>query len=183
MLEPLEIAEIFSPDECRRVVAEAVAYKSGAAALVGGVKELATRRAQIYWLDEKANSSWIFDRMLKTIAEANRHHFGFQIEDFSERMQVSHYSADHSGFFDWHADVGDGRIAARRKLTMVVQLSDDSAYEGGSLESNSNGSITTASRQIGSTLILPSFVLHRVSPVLSGERYSLTLWSHGPAFR
>ena len=183
MLEPLEIAEVLSPDECSRVISDAIAGQSGAAALVGGLKELGSRRAQVYWLDEEANSSWIFERMLKTFAEANRRHFGFQIEEFAERMQVSHYSADHGGFIDWHADVGGGRLAARRKLTMVVQLSDDSAYEGGSLESNSSGSIRTASREIGTTLILPSFVLHRVRPVLSGERFSLTLWSHGPAFR
>ena len=183
MLEPLEIAGVLSPDECHQVIADAVTCKSDAAALVGGVKELATRRAQIYWLNQEADSSWIFDRMLKTIAEANRRHFGFQIEEFAEQMQVSQYSADHSGFFDWHVDVGDGRFAARRKLTMVVQLSDDNAYEGGRLESNSDGLVRTASRQIGTTLILPSFVLHRVSPVLNGERFSLTLWSHGPAFR
>ncbi|MGI9521187.1 MAG: 2OG-Fe(II) oxygenase [Hyphomicrobiaceae bacterium] len=183
MLQPLEIADVLSGDECRQAIAEAVAHKNDAAALIGGVKELTTRRAQIYWLNEEKNSSWIFDRLLKTIVEANRRHFDFQIEEFSERMQVSHYSAEHSGFFDWHVDVGAGRVAARRKLTVVVQLSDDNAYEGGSLESNSSGLITKASRQIGSALILPSFVLHRVSPVLSGERYSLTLWSHGPAFR
>ena len=67
------------------------------------------------------------------MSEANRRHFGFQIEEFAERMQVSYYSANQCGFFDWHADVGDGRIAVRRKLTMVVQLSDDGSYEGGSL--------------------------------------------------
>ncbi|MBC7479423.1 MAG: 2OG-Fe(II) oxygenase, partial [Pseudorhodobacter sp.] len=31
--------------------------------------------------------------------------------------------------------------------------------------------------------VFPSFVLHRVTPVTAGERWSLTLWSHGPAFR
>jgi len=85
----LEIAEVLSPDECSRVISDAIAGQSRTAALVGGAKELAFRRAQIYWLGEQANSSWIFDRMLNTVAEVNRHHFGFQIEKFSERMQVS----------------------------------------------------------------------------------------------
>ena len=46
-----------------------------------------------------------------------------------------------------------------------------------------DGIVRQASRALGSALMLPSFVLHRVAPVTRGERYSLTLWSHGPAFR
>ena len=56
-------------------------------------------------------------------------------------------------------------------------------YDGGTLETNADGIVRQASRAIGSALMFPSFVLHRVAPVTRGERYSLTLWSHGPAFR
>lgn len=183
MISPIEMAGFLSPDECRRVIGEALAGDGSVGTLVGGDKQLSTRRAETYWLDENSVSSWIFDRMLRAIAESNRRHFGFEIEEFAERMQVSHYTAEHQGFFDWHVDIGNGRLAARRKLTAVVQLSADNAYEGGFLEANSNGSVESASKKIGTMLILPSFVLHRVSPVLDGERYSLTLWSHGPTFR
>lgn len=183
MIEPLEIAKALSPDECRRIIATAIAGESSQAALVGGVQASALRRARTYWLHETTEESWIFQRILKTFAEANRRHFDFQIEEFAERLQVSHYGAAHRDFFDWHADVGHGPTAARRKLTMVIQLSAGDAYAGGHLESNSNGSVKTASREIGTALLLPSFILHRVSPVLSGDRFSLTLWSHGPAFR
>lgn len=183
VISPIELVGFLSPDECRRVISEAVVGDCSTGALVDGKMQLATRRANTYWLDEASASSWIFDRMFQAVVDCNRQHFGFEIEEFAERMQVSHYTAKHNGFFDWHIDIGNGRLAVKRKLTAVVQLSDTSAYDGGCLEANSNGSIKSASKQIGTIFILPSFVLHRVSPVLQGERFSLTLWSHGPAFR
>lgn len=35
----------------------------------------------------------------------------------------------------------------------------------------------------GTATVFPGFVLHRVTPVTTGARYSLTVWAHGPAFR
>ena len=126
---------------------------------------------------------WVFQRLLETFAEANRQHFRFDIEEFAERIQLAWYGADDGGFFDWHVDLGNSPTASRRKLTMVVQLSAPASYEGGHLETNADGVIRRASRLVGSAILMPSFVLHRVEPVRYGERYSLTLWSHDPIFR
>ncbi|WP_395007140.1 2OG-Fe(II) oxygenase [Cypionkella sp.] len=46
-----------------------------------------------------------------------------------------------------------------------------------------DSNIAEASRNRGTATVFPSFVLHRVTPVTAGTRWSLTLWSHGPAFR
>ncbi len=43
--------------------------------------------------------------------------------------------------------------------------------------------VVVASRDRGAALVLPGFVLHRVTPVTGGARHSLTVWAHGPAFR
>jgi PKHD-type hydroxylase len=183
MLHPLEIPSVFTPDECRRIIAAAQGGEFKDAALVGGVRADHSRRSRLFWPDEEGESAWAFRRLLDTLADVNREHFEFALEEFAERMQVAWYGAEIGGFFDWHVDFGDGPTAARRKLTMVVQLSEDRSYEGGNLETNADGLIRHASRQIGSALCLPSFVLHHVTPVTQGERYSLTLWAHGPAFR
>jgi PKHD-type hydroxylase len=183
MLHPLEIPSVFTPDECRRIIAAASDGAFEDAALVGGVRADHARRSRLFWLDEEGESAWTFRRLLDTFAKVNREHFEFALEEFAERMQVAWYGAEIGGFFDWHTDSGGGPTAGRRKLTMVVQLSEDGSYEGGNLETNADGLIRQASRQIGSALCFPSFVLHRVTPVTQGERYSLTLWAHGPAFR
>jgi PKHD-type hydroxylase len=183
MLEPLEVPGVFSSIECQRIIATALAGSFEDAALVGGQYAGNMRRSRNFWLDDEGDSAWVFRRLLDTIASCNRDHFHFDLEEFLERMQVAWYGAETGGFFDWHTDCGTGPLAARRKLTIVVQLSEENSYSGGLLETNADGHIRTASRTIGSALLLPSFVLHHVTPVTRGERYSLTLWSHGPAFR
>lgn len=183
MLEPLEVAGVFSRSECRQIVAAVADGAFQDAALVGGQQAGNLRRSRNFWLPDEGETAWVFRRLLDTIAASNRSHFKFDLEEFLERMQVAWYGAETGGFFDWHMDCGGGPLASRRKLTIVVQLSDEGAYEGGLLETNSDGHVRTASRLIGSALLLPSFVLHHVTPVTRGERYSLTLWSHGPGFR
>lgn len=105
------------------------------------------------------------------------------LDGFDESAQVARYGAERQGHFGWHADIGDGRLAGRRKLTMVVQLSDADAYRGGALEVMPSAHTVEASRERGSATLFPSFLLHRVTPVEEGARHSLTIWAHGPGFR
>ena len=183
MFKPIQLTNLFSSDECERIVAIAHAGIFRDAALIGSKQAQAVRLAQTSWLDEEGTADWIFNRMLEAFAKSNREHFNFKLDEFAERMQVAWYGAESGAFFDWHSDIGTSSLANRRKLTMVVQLSEAGSYQGGELETNSDGHVRAASRCIGSALILPSFQLHRVRPVTCGSRYSLTLWSHGPAFQ
>lgn len=96
---------------------------------------------------------------------------------------MARYGGERQGHFTWHSDIGEGALAARRKLTMVVQLSDPGDYTGGALELQPDANIRAADRAKGSAVLFPSFVLHRVTPVIDGARYSLSTWVHGPAFR
>lgn len=141
------------------------------------------RRAELSWLEDLPQATWVMDRMMRLTAQANREAFGFDLTDFAESAQVARYGAEREGHFDWHSDIGAGALAARRKLTVVVQLSDPAGYDGGALELRPDSSIRQAPADRGTAVIFPSFVLHRVTPVTTGTRWSLTLWSHGPAFR
>lgn len=183
MLRPLSVPAAFSEEECDRIVAIAEAAQFADAGLVRGEHSEAIRRARITWLDEVGNADWVFARILDTIARVNREHFGFELTEFAERMQIAWYDGGAGAHFDWHTDIGDGALAARRKLTIVVQLSHPTDYEGGELETNCDGRTVSATRSRGSATVFPSFVLHRVTPVTAGGRYSLTTWVHGPDFR
>ena len=56
-------------------------------------------------------------------------------------------------------------MAQKRKLTVVVQLSDPADYDGGELEVWPDSTVRTAPRDRGTAVIFPSFALHRVTPV------------------
>jgi len=183
MLSPVSRPAVFTKAECERIVAVAEETAFADAGLVRGQRVETVRRARIAWLDEAGSADWVFRRIMNTVADVNRNHFDFELTEFAERMQVASYDGEARGHFDWHADVGDGQLAARRKLTIVVQLSDPADYTGGVLQTNGDGHVADALPARGSALIFPSFVLHRVTPVTAGARYSLTTWVHGPAFR
>lgn len=177
------LQDALSPDDCDRAQAMATAGDMRDAGLVRQAKDHDIRRADIAWLDDLPAGAWLMEQLIGTVAEANRSSFGFDISEFSESAQIARYSAERQGHFDWHSDIGAGALAATRKLTIVVQLSDPDAYEGGVLELRADSNVHQAPRLQGMATVFPSFVLHRVTPVTAGTRWSLTLWAHGPAFR
>lgn len=179
----LDLPGALSHDDCAAVIAFAQAAQLRDAVLVGGQTQHGLRRADIAWLDDLPEGSWAMDRLTTLVARANRDSYGFDLTEFAESAQIARYSADRLGHFDWHSDIGKGPLAMRRKLTVVVQLSDPDAYEGGTLDLRPDSSVQAAPRAQGTAVIFPSFVLHRVTPVSHGTRWSLTLWAHGPAFR
>ena len=182
MIPFLTLPGALSPDDCARIVALAEGSPLSDAGLVRA-KSHGIRRADLAWLEDIPEAGWVMDRMVRIVAEANRDGFGFDLDDFAESAQVARYGADRQGHFDWHTDIGAGPLAARRKLTVVVQLSDPAAYQGGVLELRPDSNVAQAQAARGTAVVFPSFVLHRVTPVTIGTRWSLTLWAHGPAFR
>lgn len=183
MTPHLSLANALSAQQCDDLITLIAAHHLKDAGLVRGTTAHNIRRADIAWLDDIAEAAWVMDRMVTLTAQANREAFQFDLTDFGESPQVARYTAAREGHFDWHSDIGAGQWAAKRKLTIVVQLSDPAAYDGGTLELRPDSNVTQAPRARGTATIFPSFVLHRVTPVTAGTRWSLTLWSHGPAFR
>lgn len=183
VLLPYTIEDAFTPEECDRIIALAGAEPLRDAGLVRNALDHSVRRAELAWLDERPGAEWVMDRIVAIAARANREAFDFALSDFAESAQVARYGAERQGHFGWHSDIGAGTVAARRKLTMVVQLSEPDAYGGGILEIWPDGNVRQADSARGAATIFPSFQLHRVTPVTAGERWSLTIWAHGPAFR
>lgn len=177
------IPEALAAEECDALVALCRAQPMKDAGLVRQTTAHQIRRAELSWLDDIPEAAWVMDRMLRLVGQANREAFGFDLTDFLESPQVARYGAEREGHFDWHSDIGAGQLASKRKLTIVVQLSDPADYDGGTLELRPDSNLRQAPRDRGTAVLFPSFVLHRVTPVTAGTRWSLTLWSHGPAFR
>ena len=182
-LKPRFVAEALTPAECDRLIALARAAPERPAGLVGGRNAPGLRRAGIVWLDDLPAAAFAMAKMIRLVAEVNRDHFRLDLTDFGESAQIARYGAAEQGHFGWHSDIGSGHWAAQRKLTVVVQLSDATTYLGGALEVQPDSAVTEAPRDRGTAALFPSFALHRVTPVTTGERWSLTLWAHGPNFR
>ncbi|SEO19490.1 PKHD-type hydroxylase [Salinihabitans flavidus] len=177
------VAGAFSAAECDRLVELVAAVPCADARLVGQTRNHNLRRADLVWVDDLPGAGWVMDRLIDIARTANRARFDFDVREFAESPQVARYGAEREGHFDWHSDIGDGPLAARRKLTLVVQLARAGSYDGGDLEVMPGAHVVVANREVGAATVFPSFVLHRVTPVTRGARQSLTVWAHGPAFR
>ena len=112
------------------------------------------------------------------VEEANARFWGYEGE-YHQAHEIYRYEP--GDFFDWHMDLGDGELAYR-KLTTLVQLSRSGDYEGGRLEIFGNEEHEAGTRR-GTLLVYPSYVMHRVTEVTAGVRFSLGGEFVGPSFR
>lgn len=172
---------VFLPAECGAVTAMMTACPAKEAGLVDGAVDISIRQTAIQWLAETEETAWIYSRLTRVVAQANREAFNFAIAGFDEEAQISRYQD--GGFYDWHIDRGGKGPASRfRKLGVSIQLSPPTGYDGGDLELNPDGHVVTAPRTQGTAVVFPAYMLHRVTPVTSGVRHSLVIWAHGPDF-
>jgi len=138
------------------------------------------RKSKIKWCPQTEEWTWVYSKLHDMISEANDIMWKMDITMMPEAIQYTEYYGG-GGHYDWHMDCGIG-MQNRRKISVTVQLSDPSEYEGGDLQFNIGKQIT-APRAQGAAVIFPSFYLHRVTPVKSGTRKSFVLWVGGEPYR
>lgn len=142
--------------------------------------EESTRSTLVTWLPVGSEFSWLYMKIEALIKEVNLKYFRYDLTG-TEPVQLANYVSAHKGKYDWHMDAGEHTL---RKLSLVMQLSEPEEYEGGVLQLQ-DGSLGGSSiiKKRGYITIFPSWLMHCVTPVLSGERQSLVCWSLGPSFR
>jgi len=142
--------------------------------------------------DHKVNELiWGFIRI------ANQKLFHYDLESF-DPIQFAEYkgSENYRDFYDWHKDSNglspSGRV---RKLSLSLPLSDSNTFEGGILEFYNGGKPLPDMGEVkgekvekdinsqGTIIVFDSLDWHRVSPMVSGIRYSLVCWTVGPNFK
>ena len=139
-----------------------------------------------------ANDDWIYNLLEPYMVQTNKNAgWNYDISGI-ESYQIGRYTAKDSGHYDWHQDGLGGwkNIYNKplnvhlhnktRKLSMSLILNDPSEYEGGQLEIWGK-SVDVYKK--GSIIFFPSWILHRVTPVTKGTRYSLVMWFVGAPFR
>ena len=101
-------------------------------------------------------------------------------------MQITKYKKN--GHYEFHQD-GNGFTSfdtpenkilhgKTRKLSMTIVLNED--YEGGEFEFFDDKNLIR--EKIGTVIVFPSYMVHKVRPVTKGTRYSLVAWFCGEPF-
>ncbi|HET7084216.1 MAG TPA: 2OG-Fe(II) oxygenase [Rhizomicrobium sp.] len=178
-------ANAFSPAELAQIEALGDRLSADEATLVsdnasGEVREK-IRVTRTAWMALSPETKWIYDRIQGVARALNDRVYQFALSGFSEHLQYSIYHGSEGGHYDWHVD--QGPLQTRRKLSISVQLSDPSHYDGCDLTFYAGNMVETAPRDRGSVIAFPSYVLHRVTPCIKGTRKALVAWITGPQFR
>lgn len=140
------------------------------------------RKSKISWIELSDETQWLYEKLAFIARQLNGQFFEFDLFGFVEHFQYTIYEPD-GGHYTWHMDKGFNG-SAPRKLSIVLQLSDPSEYEGGGLElMTDSGSPTIMEKKKGLVVAFPSWILHRVTPVTKGIRKTLVIWISGPKFK
>jgi PKHD-type hydroxylase len=174
---------IFTCDEIERI--KVIGRRLGMnRAQTGGSGEncLDHRRSFNSWIFPNEHTHWIYQKLSDAIDQNNQKFFNFDLS-MIENLQFTYYSSEEEGCYKGHIDPLNWKLPHNRKLSLVMQLSDPSEYEGGELRLHTSHEPVIIRKEKGMVVCFPSYTLHEVTPVTRGERYTLVGWVHGPAFK
>jgi len=147
------------------------------------------RRSKVTWTSDQ----WLYDLIWPYMQEANEQ-AGWKYDiTGAESVQIGKY--EEGNFCNFHQDGRSDNLSAYntpddkikhgnvRKLSMSIILNND--YEGGDFQfAKVNEEVHTPDfNKLGSVIVFPSFMMHKVKPVTKGTRYSLVTWFVGPPFK
>ena len=142
------------------------------------------RVTQVAWFGRNTQTEIFYRRMEDVTLRLNQRFFHYDLSGLVD-FQYAIYRGSEGGHFDWHKDYGrePGTDLEPRKLTISIQLSEASAYEGCELQVRAGNEVSVAPKKRGTIVAFPAYALHCVTPITAGVRKSLVLWAAGPEFR
>ena len=169
--------KVFSKTECEKIIK--IAKEKG---LIEGTTTSKTnaRLSDITWLYVSDDLKWVFKKITDVVLFLNDKYFNFDIFGLNEGLQFTNYKAP-SDKYEKHVDRALGILV--RKLSLSIQLTDAKDYEGGELILYEDEKGLEMSKEQGTLILFPSFIVHEVKPVTKGERNSLVSWVTGKQFK
>lgn len=174
---------IFTKEECQKIIEIGESLNLYVAEVNSkSQQDLSTRKSNISWIFPNQENRWVFERIVGAIVGLNDQYFKFDLYGLAEGLQFTKYEAP-DGKYDAHIDKMLEGLP--RKLSITIQLSGPDEYEGGDLSLYIGPGMEPSipEKQQGKLIAFPSYVLHQVTPVTKGTRYSLVCWVTGKPFK
>tara|TARA_R110000824_G_scaffold397153_1_gene599613 strand:- start:647 stop:1240 length:594 start_codon:yes stop_codon:yes gene_type:complete len=167
---------LFTKEECEKIIAISDDY------LLSDVMngDSSIRNSSHYWIYPE-DGEWIYRKIVDVLFYLNNKIYNYKLNGI-EALQLTKYKV--GDYYNNHIDVepDSSSLSAQRKLSFIIQLSEEEDYEGGNLILHGADLKTITQKSIGSITLFPSYRLHNVSEVTKGVRYSLVGWTRGPSF-
>jgi PKHD-type hydroxylase len=173
----------FTQEEIDQIIAMGMDLNNGTAELENGKTNSSVRNCMISWIELNDQSRDIFLKLSTIVNTLNDKFYKYDLTEM-ESLQFTTYDSDTEDFYTSHSDDGY-KFNLFRKLSVSVQLSDPSEYQGGELVfyRNTLTEPSFAPKDKGTVIVFPSFVIHEVQKITAGTRKSLVTWINGPRFK
>ena len=187
----IAILQIFTPDECADIIKNALNSWTEEEGLFSNSKKDLDFRNTTLFMPPKSDKEAVWcKKIINTITSFNNdtEGYGFDIVGMVEAPAMLRYMAPDinpnkkAGKYDWHMDIGPQPIHSMRKLSYSILL-NVGEYEGGELEFHIGPDAESPSQTLGSMILFPSYLIHRVRPITKGTRYAIVGWMHGDSFK
>jgi len=180
---------LLSPPECDSIIqfGHLIGFGKAAIGSPGASRvDESYRCVEVATLPFIEKFDWLYQRLTQKVQYANDDFYGFDLSGLCEPLQLLRYVAAQdggvAGHYDWHQDFGADYMG-RRKLSVVINLSDPADYDGCRLTIMHHRQETLPYVGRGDAVLFPTWTPHMVSGVSRGMRYALACWVHGAPFR
>ena len=179
------IGGVLNARECRLLRNAASRAGWETATILRGSKPVLNKRvrnARVSKIEARTDEiSGIVEKIISNARSISDHAFNIPIKQPEVVFRILRYET--GGKYKWHVDHGRG-VAARRRISIVVQLSAENEYQSGGLLFRIRGRVYEAPKLQGTVVVFPSRkTVHALQPVSSGTRYSAALWLSDPTKR
>lgn len=171
---------LFSQQECEDVIGlfpETLEKSTVQGTIAQGHIETEHFRARVGFLPHTETNDALYRKIYNITQQTNNECWNFDLYGMDLLRLAKYGTGDELG---WHLDINTAE-SSLRKISFVILLSDD--HEGGDLEFLIGRNNRSAKRGIGTVILFPSYVMHRVTPVTKGVRKTLVGWVIGPPYR
>jgi len=176
--------DLFTAEECNKIIDFTNKKTKNEALISHEIKNTKIRKNKVAWLgnlgEEDNEILWAIDRIARFIYSANEEHYKFDLYGLTEPIQFTEYS-EKNDHYHWHTDSAMSQNI--RKLSISIQLSDPKDYKGSKLQFWETQKDKKFPKNQGTAVLFPSYMLHRVTPLLSGKRFALVTWVGGAQFK
>ena len=170
------VVSVFTSEECEELIALALAEEGSYEVLVDeNDSDKSIRSVTVYTLTQKKYPG-LWERLQTIFEGSNSWRFEWSV---IRSVQILRFKqGDHkSRSMDWSS------ATPRRKISMVLQLSEPDEYEGGDVVLSAGHTDNVIPTNIGFATLWASYVPNHVTPITDGERWCLAAWAEGEPYR
>ncbi len=173
--------KLYSLEECKKIIAlegeqiSSEAYGKTYKSVLGDCEKYPSAKK----IKLNNENKWIYQKVITSVNKQNKEYFNFNVGLIKD-LHVIELTENAS--VPKHMDLGSGNFSTR-KITFICQLTEKDKFTEGDLAVYvPHESYAFKSFEPGELILFSSFVMYKITPVLSGTAHFLLGWADGPAF-